>query len=210
METSLLNFVEQYGYLAIFGLVFLQELGVPNPVPNELILIFSGYLASIGTLSFWLVISTAIAADFIGTSVLFFIFRTFGHAIIRKKPRWLPIREEQIRKLSDLISRRDLWGIFIGRLLPYVRGYTSVAAGLIQMKSRFFLPIVFLSAITWSGGYVIVGKVLGAHWKDAFSATGGITRVVLTVIAAAFVLYLIRHIWRQMKRPSQNGTAPQQ
>ncbi|MCX6740828.1 MAG: hypothetical protein NTY61_00295 [Candidatus Parcubacteria bacterium] len=45
MPHSLAVFITHYGYLAIFFLVFLQEIGVPNPVPNELVLLFSGYLA---------------------------------------------------------------------------------------------------------------------------------------------------------------------
>jgi membrane protein DedA with SNARE-associated domain len=52
MSPSLSAYILKYGYMAIFSLVFLQEIGVPNPVPNELVLLFSGYLTSIGQLHF--------------------------------------------------------------------------------------------------------------------------------------------------------------
>jgi membrane protein DedA with SNARE-associated domain len=68
------HFIVAYGYLAIFLFIFLQELGVPNPITNELVLMFSGYLAYTGTLSITKVIITAISADFTGTSILYFIF----------------------------------------------------------------------------------------------------------------------------------------
>ena len=50
MSPTLSAYIVKYGYMAIFSLVFLQEIGVPNPVPNEVVLLFSGYLASVGKL----------------------------------------------------------------------------------------------------------------------------------------------------------------
>lgn len=81
MPHSLAVFIAHYGYPAIFSLVFLQEIGVPNPVPNELVLLFSGYLAFLGALNFVLVFLTVVAADFIGTSILYLVFYFFGGAI---------------------------------------------------------------------------------------------------------------------------------
>ena len=52
MPPTFSAYIIKYGYLAIFSLVFLQEIGVPNPVPNELVLLFSGYLTSTGKLNF--------------------------------------------------------------------------------------------------------------------------------------------------------------
>jgi len=48
MSLTLSAYILKYGYIAIFSLVFLQEIGVPNPVPNEVVLLFSGYLSSVG------------------------------------------------------------------------------------------------------------------------------------------------------------------
>lgn len=209
MDSELFLYIEKFGYLAIFGLVFLQEIGIPNPVPNEIILTFSGYLASIGQLDLTLVILTVIAADFIGTSVLYFVFYLFGHIIIAKKPRWLPLREEQIEKLTNMISKRDMWGIFIGRLLPYVRGYTSIAAGLMQFKPKVFLPMVLLSALIWSGGYALVGKLLGPRWAKVIDAVGGTTNFFLITLGIVFAVFALRHVWKHYKKVKINGLTQQ-
>lgn len=74
MPEEVVNFIIGYGYLAIFILVFLQEIGMPNPVPNELLLIFSGYLSFKGFLFFPVTLLTVITADFIGTNILYFLF----------------------------------------------------------------------------------------------------------------------------------------
>jgi membrane protein DedA with SNARE-associated domain len=77
MDSGLLGFVNDYGYLAVFLLVFLQEIGIPNPVPNELVLLFAGALTSVGGLSVWLMFFTAVAADVIGTTIVFSVFYFF-------------------------------------------------------------------------------------------------------------------------------------
>ena len=88
MLTEVNAFIINYGYLAIFALVFLQEVGIPNPVPNELVLIFSGYLAFKGILYLPLVILAAVSADFIGTNILYF---TFYFAFFQLKFKKAPV-----------------------------------------------------------------------------------------------------------------------
>ena len=158
MPHSLAVFITNYGYPAIFSLVFLQELGIPNPVPNELVLLFSGYLAFLGTLSFPLILLTVVAADFVGTSILYFIFYFFGGALYHRlrKGKFL----EKVQKIETNIYKNGQWGIYLGRLVPYARGYISVVAGLVRVPPKEFLITVFLSAVTWSGGYVIAGRIL--------------------------------------------------
>ncbi|MDD5547466.1 MAG: DedA family protein [Candidatus Pacebacteria bacterium] len=191
MPEELARYIIEYGYLAIFGLVFLQEIGIPNPVPNEIVLIFSGYLAWDGTLSFPLIFLTVVMADFLGTSLLYTVFYFFGEFILEKKPDWIPISHERIRKLSEKISKEDRWGLYLGRLIPYVRGYVSVAAGLLEIKPVVFLTTVFLSAATWSGGYVILGRILGPYWKNAIDKIGGFHNVVI-IIAIVVIFILVR------------------
>jgi membrane protein DedA with SNARE-associated domain len=106
LPDALISYIVEYGYLTIFSLVFLQEIGIPNPVPNELILLFSGYLSSIGQLSFEWVIITVIIADFVGTTSLYFAFYHFGKSIKAKKPRWFPL--EKVEKLGKHLSDMGL------------------------------------------------------------------------------------------------------
>ncbi|MFH1454772.1 MAG: DedA family protein [bacterium] len=189
MPVELAQYITDYGYLAIFGLVFLQEIGVPNPVPNEIVLLFSGYLAWSGILSFPLIFLTAVFADFLGTSLLYVVFYFFGDYILKNKPSWIPISCERIKKLSEKISKEDKWGLYLGRLIPYIRGYVSVAAGLLEIKPKVFLTTVFLSAITWSGGYVILGRILGPYWKNVIDKIGGFQNIIIiTVIVIIYIL----------------------
>ncbi len=200
MPASLASYITQYGYVAIFSLIFLQELGVPNPVPNELVLIFSGYLASAGILDFSLVLLAAIAGDFLGTTILFLIFYHGGEYILNHRPRWLPLSRERVERMSSRISRQERLGIYLGRLVPYLRGYTSVAAGLMQVRPTVFLTAVAVSAVTWSGGYVVAGKLMGPYWKRVADQVGNVENVLVILIAIICITLLVRYFRRQRAR----------
>lgn len=187
MPVFLSHFIITYGYIAIFGLVFLQEIGVPNPIPNELVLLFAGYLTYIHTLSFTFTFVVVVSADSVGTTLLYAVFYRAGPAIIAKFPHLLS--HKNIDRLSKRIVEKNRWSIYLGRLLPYVRGYTSVAAGLLRIGPELFIPAVFFSAITWSGGYVIAGRLAGPAWSTiaAKVGTGELVFLLIAVIILSIV-----------------------
>jgi membrane protein DedA with SNARE-associated domain len=209
MPPELAAYITHYGYLAIFSLVFLQEIGVPNPVPNEFVLLFAGYLTSIHVLSLTLVLLSVVAADFIGTTILFFVFYFFGKAIMNKKPKWIPIKMEHIEYLSERILEKNWWGIYLGRLIPYVRGYTSVAAGLIQIKPRTFILTVILSAVTWSGGYALGGHFMGTYWEKIAQDFGGASSAFYAFLTLLLVIVFGLKLKKYVKnhRNAKNGVS---
>lgn len=187
MPLELANYIIEYGYVTIFSLVFLQEIGIPNPIPNELILLFAGYLASIGKLDFYWVVITVVAADLIGTTILYSVFYYFGKRIMKHFKKFLP--NKKIDSLIDFLSNKGRWGIYLGRMLPLLRGYASVAAGLLRLPPQEFIPAVLLSAVTWSGGYVIVGWILGPKWETVSDYLGfGNTLIILLAFIAAYII----------------------
>src|SRR5574341_723231 len=131
-------YITTYGYIAIFALVFVQEIGIPNPVPNELVLLFSGYLTSIGKLNFISVWITVTAADTMGSSLLYVLFYSCGQRLLQKWPHVIPT--SQLTYFTARVSHQDRWSIYVGRLMPFVRGYTAVAAGLLKIPPGIFLP----------------------------------------------------------------------
>ena len=192
MSPELSDYIVQYGYIAIFSLVFLQEIGVPNPIANELVLVFSGYLTSIQKLDFMTVLITVIAADTIGTSLLYTLFFYFGPLVLQKWPRFIPT--SRLAYFTTRVTNHNCWSIYIGRLIPFIRGYTSVAAGLLHIPPSIFLPAVLLSALTWSGGYVIAGRLLGYKCVHVVLKLA-IGRIVLSGLG---LLAIIAFFWPRM------------
>jgi membrane protein DedA with SNARE-associated domain len=191
MPEEVVYYVTRYGYLAIFILVFLQEIGMPNPFPNELLLMFSGYLSFKGLLFFPYVVLTALSADFIGTNILYFLFYNAGTLIIQKKPKWIPLSVRMINSLTNKISKGGKLSIFIFRLTPFTRGYTSVITGLLQVKPKVFLPIALISAGIWSSIYVLIGNYIGPSWNLFTQNLGSFKYIMMAVLAVLLFLLLI-------------------
>ena len=198
MTTNFLEFISQYGYLAVFLLVFLQEIGFPNPIPNEIVLLFSGFLSYSGELNFGLVIGSAIVGDIISSTVLFFVFYKFGTIILKRKPKWIPISETKIRKLSLKMNEKGLWAIFVGRVSPFIRGYVSVLSGLVRIHYRDYLLIQCVSAVLWALAYVATGYVLAyfdfSFQKDASVLSSLLWKIPLVMIVIAICAYLVKLI----------------
>jgi len=195
MSPTFSGYILKYGCLAIFSLVFLQEIGVPNPVPNELVLLFSGYLTSTGQLDFTAVLITVATADVLGSSVLYLTFYCCGQRVLQKWPHVMPT--SKLASLTASVSQKDRWSIYVGRHMPFLRGYTAVAAGLLKIPPRIFLPAVLLSALTWSGGYVTAGKLLGHEYVHVVSklAIGKIVLAGLILVCSIGFLWPHLHHW---------------
>jgi membrane protein DedA with SNARE-associated domain len=204
MPEEVVYYVTRYGYMAIFVLVFLQEIGLPNPFPNEILLMFSGYLSFKGLLLLPYVILTVVCADFIGTNILYFTFYSAGAFIMQKKPKWIPLSDRMISRLSDKISKGGQLRIYIFRVTPFTRGYVSVITGLLQIKPVIFLPLALISGFTWALVYVVIGYYIGPSW-DIFTESIGsfkyLLLIVLAVILSAFLfVYIIRNRRQQRNR----------
>ena len=190
MPVEIANYITNYGYLAIFIMVFLQETGMPNPFPNELLLIFSGYLCYSGHLILPFVLIISFLADLSGTNILYFGFYFAGSFILKNKPKWIPLTEDRIEKLKGKILKNGRETIFIFRLTPFTRGYVSVICGLMRIPAKIYLPIAVLSAMIWASFYVILGYFLGPSWTW-FSEYITIFKYIFLLIVLFLILIVI-------------------
>jgi Uncharacterized membrane-associated protein len=198
MPEEVVYYITRYGYLAIFIILFLQEVGVPNPVPVELLLIFTGYLSFKGLLYLPFVIITAITADFIGANILYFIFYVSGTFLIKNKPRWIPISEKKITRFTEKINNGGWLNIFLFRLISLTRGYTSVVTGLLRIKPSIYLPIVIISAFTWTMVYALLGFILGPSWNNIVKNIDSYKFVMFGILL--IILCISIFIWLRKKQ----------
>lgn len=194
------TFIQQlsvYGYLVIFLLVFLQEVGVPSPIPNEFVLLFSGYLVFSNQLNLFFVIGSAFAGDVLGSSILFVVFYFFGKQIMDKKPKWIPITEQKLRRLRMKLSSFGQFGFLLGRLSPFIRGYVSVVSGLMNYNAKDYFLIIFTSAPLWASFYVIAGYFLGPYWAKITAVVHDIPLYIGFIPLTLFVIYIISQLLKK-------------
>ncbi|MDB5211572.1 MAG: rane protein DedA family [Sediminibacterium sp.] len=159
MTEFLTNYIVTYGYLAIFCIVLLQELGMPG-LPNELVLLYFGYLSRQAGLSYPIVICIAVIGDILGSFILYLLFYYGKNLLASIKPRWLRLPVQRISSLKKKIISRNGRNIFIAKLTPFVRSYLPVVAGILQVQHLVYGRIILCAAIIWSGGWVTAGWLL--------------------------------------------------
>jgi membrane protein DedA with SNARE-associated domain len=206
MPNEFVLYINHYGYLAIFVLVLIQEIGIPTPLPNELLMLFSGYLAFSKVPHLWFVLLTVAAADFLGANILYHTFFFFGPAIIRNKPKWFPLSTEKINNISDRIANGGLWSVFIGRLTPFIRGYISVIVGLLHIKQKKYIPITLITAVIVTCTYVTIGYLLGPYWQKVAAKITTIKYGFLFLVSLVAVIMLVKHFIRKRRRPETNAS----
>lgn len=185
MSPEIVAYITDYGYLTIFGIVFLQEIGLPLPVPRELILLFSGYLASVHELNIIVVLILIILADTAGALTLYSVFYRFGEIIMKRFNKVIP--HQLITRLVAYVRRKGQKGIYIGRLIPLLHGYIAVSAGLLRIPAKTAVSTLILAAITWSGGYIMIGYLLGPQWEAVLPYIRWQTWLIL--LACIVVIY---------------------
>ncbi|MVN21412.1 DedA family protein [Mucilaginibacter arboris] len=206
MPHEFINYINQYGYLAIFVLILIQEIGIPTPIPNELLMLFSGYLAYTGALKLYFVLLIIISADFLGANILYSTFYFFGPTILSHKPKWFPLSTEKINKVSAKIANGGLWSVFLGRITPFIRGYISVIVGLLHIKPKSYVPITLITACLVTCTYVLLGHLLGPYWEQVAAKLTTIKYTVFFMVVLIACILAIRYFYRKKAKRAANVT----
>jgi membrane protein DedA with SNARE-associated domain len=136
-----------------------MELGMPG-LPNEVVLLYFGYACHKAGLFFPAVIGTGVIADITGSLLLYFFFLYGRNRLVRLKPKWLRMSSQKIDRLTQKIGLRRGKNLFIAKMTPFIRGYVSVVAGLLQIPPILYGWITVLTAISWTGGWLTAGWLL--------------------------------------------------
>ena len=165
MTESIVPLITQYGYLALFIFLFIQEMGTPSPIPNEVVLLISGYLVYSGILTFFGVLMVIILSDVLAALIIYVLFYFFGSWLINSKPKWLPIPTQAILKLKEKVALQGNKIVFMGRLTPVIRGYVAIISGLTRINLKKFIFILLFTATIWGLFFLILGYIISPYWQ---------------------------------------------
>jgi membrane protein DedA with SNARE-associated domain len=201
------HFISSYGYLAIFALMLLEAACIP--VPSELIMTFGGALAAgavPGTsLNLAGVIVAGVAGNVAGSYLAWAAGRYGGQAALRRWGRRLRVREHDLDRANAWFARYGGRAVLIGRLLPVIRTFISLPAGLAGMAPVRFGVYTTLGVIPWTAALAYAGYAVGANWSSIVDGFKGPSYI----IAAVVVLILAVALWRYLRsRRSAPPAAP--
>jgi membrane protein DedA with SNARE-associated domain len=190
------HLVETSGYAAIFILSVLQSCCVPTS--SELTLGFGGVLAAEGKLSLPAVILAGAAGEVLGAYVAWFIGRTGGRAFVDRFGRYILLSHHDLDRAEAWYQRHERWGVFGSRLLPVIRNFVAVPAGIAEVPLVRFGLLTAAGSLIWDGAMAGIGYGVGGHWRSVmhgFSYAG----YLLGAAALAAIAFVIFHRYRSYR-----------
>lgn len=151
----------QYGYFGLFGIIFLESMGLP--LPGETTLIVASGLTVDGifhAIPIWLI---AASAAILGDNVAYLIGTRGGRPLVLKHGRHVGITHERLARVELQMDRRGWLIVFLARFFPLLRQLNGIAAGTTGMSWRTFLVANATGAVAWAGLWTWLGRALGAQ-----------------------------------------------
>jgi membrane protein DedA with SNARE-associated domain len=162
IATFITGVISALGYPGIVLLMAIESACIP--LPSEVIMPFSGYLASAGRFT---VLGTALAGAFgcvVGSIAAYAIGRYGGRAVALKYGRFVLVAPSDILRADRWFERYGQWTVFVSRLLPVVRTFISLPAGVARMRFVPFVVWTFVGSLPWCYALSFVGFKLRENW----------------------------------------------
>jgi len=188
------------GYGGVLALMVLESACIP--LPSEIIMPFSGYLVSTGRLNLVLVATFGALGCNIGSTIAYLIGARGGRTAVLKWGRYVLFGADELNQLGHFFDRFGSGAVFVGRLLPVVRTFISLPAGLAEMPFARFQIYTFIGSWPWCFALAYLGMLLGRQWDSNPIFHAYFSRfqwAVVTIIVIAFGAYTYRR-WRAVRR----------
>jgi membrane protein DedA with SNARE-associated domain len=182
------SFIAHLGYAGIFSLMILESALIP--IPSEIIMPFSGFLSSTGKLDPFLVTLSGSLGNLIGSLLTYYLGIKAGRKFILRYGKYILFKKEHLEITENLFRRYGDRISFVGRLLPGIRTYVSLPAGIGKSNFTKFIVYTFAGSIVWNSMLTYVGMSLGSSWKniDKYSIYLDVAAILLV---AAFIMWFI-------------------
>lgn len=192
----LTNIISSYGYLAVF--IFMTAESCLIPIPSEVTMVFAGFMSGLGVLNIWVTIIIGAIGNVIGSLMAYWLGMKMGEEWIRtaikKWGKWLLIHIDDFDKSLVWYKKYGQGITFGSRLLPIVRTFISLPAGIAKMNLKLFTLLTFIGSFIWSGILAFLGLKLGQNWQAVEPYFRKFQFIIIGLFAVLFVWYIVRHI----------------
>ena len=192
--------ISKAGYAGVAGLMAVESACIP--LPSEIIMPFAGYLVSTGRFTLIGAATAGAIGCNLGSTLAYVIGAYGGRAAVVRWGSYVLFGESELAAFERFFARYGSSTVLISRLLPVVRTFISLPAGIARMPFWRFQIYTFAGSWPWCYGLAYVGYRLGKRWNSdpqlraAFHSMDGVI-VLVTIAAAAFYVY---HRLRARKR----------
>jgi membrane protein DedA with SNARE-associated domain len=149
--------------LVLFLVLFVEEAGIPLPIPGDAFLLYAGLLVAQGRLGLAPAICSIVAGVLCGASILYALTRRFGRPFLRRYGALFSVDERRVKRVEALVERWGPFAIIVGRHVPGFRVAVTLFAALFGVPYPIFLLSAGISTLLWAALFLTIGAHLGTH-----------------------------------------------
>lgn len=188
------NTMNSLGYLGIMLLMFLETF--ITPIPSELIMPLAGFTVAQGKMEFLYVVLAGAVGSVLGAMPWYYAGKYLGEERLKRFAnrygKWLGISAKDVGKSRNWFNKHGGKAVFFCRMVPGVRTWISVPAGICRMPLAPFLLYSVLGALVWSGLLTCAGYMLGNNYSLIAKYLAPASKVVMITLIVAFVVWIVR------------------
>jgi membrane protein DedA with SNARE-associated domain len=190
--------LDRFGYLAVAGLVMIEDFGVP--VPGETILVLGAVYAGTGRLNVLLVALLGILGALVGDNLGFAIGHAGGRPFAQRYGRYIFLTPERLQKATDFFERHGGKVIIVARFIEGLRQANGIVAGISGMRWTHFLTFNAIGAVLWVGVWTSVGYFSGDHINAIYHDATRYSVYLAAAGVAVITLYIARRLFQRARR----------
>jgi membrane protein DedA with SNARE-associated domain len=195
--------LNHYGYLAVAGLVLIEDFGVP--VPGETVLILAAVYAGAGRLNIFLVALLGFCGAVLGDNIGFAIGHFGGRPLIERYGRYIFLTPERIEKATAFFERHGGWIIIVARFIEGLRQANGIIAGISGIHWAKFLLFNAIGAALWVAVWTSIGYFSGSHIDSIYNTASRYSTYLAIAFGALVIGYIVRRVVRVRRARASNA-----
>jgi len=203
------SFLTSAGYAALILFGFLEAACIP--ISSEVTFGFAGVLAYQGHLNLALVIIIGSLAELAGSYASYAVGRVGGKPLVHKLGRYVLVTQGDVDRAERFLAGRGAWAVPVGRMLPFIRAFTSIVAGLVRIPAGRFGVLSLIGTVIYATVLSVIGYEVGHAWGSINHGLTVATYILVAIVVIAivgFVVYRLRQFRREAAQTKAAGQAP--
>ncbi len=184
------------GYFGIVALMAIESACIP--LPSEIIMPFSGYLASTGRFNLFLVATAGAIGCNVGSTIAYAVGRYGGRPLVERWGAYVLVSRRDLAAADRFFARYGNITVLVGRLLPVIRTFIAFPAGVAHLPQLKFQIYTFAGSWPWCFALAYIGYKLGQNW-DSDPRLHNILRQFDWMIVAVIVVAVAWYVWRHLR-----------
>jgi membrane protein DedA with SNARE-associated domain len=183
------EFIGSAGEFGVFLLMVLESACIP--VPSEAIMLFAGFSASKGELTLFGIVAAGVLGNLVGSWIAYAV-GYYGRIDLLEKNKLIHISPKHLKWADDWFERYGAATVFFSRMLPIVRTFISLPAGVARMPFWRFTAYTLAGCIPWVLMLALIGEAVGDNWEEWRHKLGYLDYLVVVAAIAAIAYLLIK------------------